>query len=109
MKKSIVVAFAAALWLSCSAEEHTNKTAVVKPPKLPGDAPPWTVVVRRLTNAVPVRQQTEFEVKVFTVPVQMVQWFNADSNIWETIEQPMTAPRLVTEYMVTNVVNAGGK
>jgi hypothetical protein len=52
----------------------------------------------RTNVLVPVR----YRVQVFQVPVQVVRWWNPVSNVWETVEQPLTPPRLISETFRTN-------
>lgn len=51
-----------------------------------------------------VRFYEEYEVKVYQVPVQIIQWHNPESNVWETVEAPLIPPRLLLTYSRTNVV-----
>lgn len=45
-----------------------------------------------------------YRIQVFQVPVQVVRWWNPVSNVWETVEQPLTPPRLINETFRTNDV-----
>lgn len=88
-----------------------------KPADMPGFQPPWSVFVRRLTNneilhveaqwtnGLAIWHQTEFKEKVYLSPVQITQWFNEESNVWEMIEVPLIqTPKLVLETLRTNLV-----
>lgn len=62
----------------------------------------YKVTKGRSTNIVvaPLR----YRVQVFQVPVQVVRWWNPVSNVWETVEQPLSPPRLISETFRTNEV-----